>query len=211
MPRLALTESATTESRLHEAVVRFNAGDPTAKDDLIGHVRHRLMVIARGKLRGPGGFTQVARWNETDDVVQEASLRLEKTLQQEKINSGDHFLRLAALHIKWALLNLHEHVNTKSHYSASLEETPTGIDEDGPDGWLARAAARTESQFRWDKFLDHFKTLSAEQRQMLDDIFFNGCTRQETADRLKIGITTLKDRWLRLKLQLADEGFAPFN
>jgi DNA-directed RNA polymerase specialized sigma24 family protein len=205
-------ESAlTTESRLDEAVIRFNAGDPSAQEDLIRHVRHRLMVITRRQLRGPGGFTQVARWNETDDVVQEACARLARTLQQEPINSGDHFLRLAAIHIKQALLNMHAHVNTQSHYSAKLEPETARSDDRGPDGPLALARARTDSLFRWDKFLDHFKTLSPEQRQMLDDVFFNGCTQQETADRLKLGITTFKDRWLKLKLQLFDEGFAPFN
>ncbi len=211
MPRDHELGPHTTESRLHEAVVRFNAGDPAAKEELLGHVRHRLMAITRGRLRGPGGFTQVARWNETDDVVQEACLLLAKTLEQVPINSGDHFLRLAALQIKRTLLNMHAHVNTQSHYSAKLEEGPARVDDGGPDGRLALAPARTDTLFRWDKFLDHFKTLSEEQRQMLDDIFFNGCTRQETADRLKIGITTFKDRWLRLKLQLADEGFTPFN
>jgi DNA-directed RNA polymerase specialized sigma24 family protein len=204
-------QALTTESRLDEAVGRFNAGDPAAKNDLIGHVRHRLTVLTRRQLRGSGGFTQVARWNETDDVVQEACVQLSRTLQQEPINSGDHFLRLAALHIKRALLNMHAHVNTQSHYSARLERDLARSDDRGEDGRLTMAPARTDALFRWDKFLDRFKTLSAEQRQMLDDVFFNGCTQQEAADRLKIGITAFKDRWRTLKLQLSDEGFTPFN
>lgn len=201
----------TTESRLHEAVVRFNAGDPTAAEELLSHIRHRLMVITRGKLHGPTGFTQVARWNETDDVVQEVSIRLAATLQKEPINSGDHFLRLAAMHIRWALINMHNHTETQSHYSKTLEIDPTHGPDDGPDGRLATAHARTDSQVRWRKFLDHFKNLSSEQRQMLDDVFFNGCSLQEAADRLKIGITSFKNRWRSLKLQLSDEGLMPFD
>lgn len=209
MPRHDRT--LTTESRLDEAVVRLNAGDESAKEDLLAHVRHRLMVITRRRIHGPGGFTQVARWNQTDDVVQEACLRLADTLEQTDLASGDHFLRLAALHIKRALLNMHEHVNTKSHYGATLETDRHRLDDRGPDGRLATAPARTDAGLRWDKFLGHFKTLTDEQRQMLDDVFFNGCTQQETADRMKIGITAFKARWLKLKLQLIDEGFAPFN
>lgn len=200
----------TTESRLDEAVARFNAGDKAAIEDLLGHVRHRLMVITRRKLRGPGGFATVARWYATDDVVQEVCLKLEQTLRNTPVNTGDHFLRLAAIHIKRALLNMHAHTRTKSHFSATLRADRAGND-DGPDGPLARAPARTDAEFRWDKFLDHFKSLTDEQRQMLDDVFFNGCTQQEAAGRLNIAITAFKERWLKLKLQLIDEGFTPFN
>lgn len=201
----------TTESRVHDAVVRFNAGDETAVEDLLGYVRHRLIVITRKNLRGPGGYTQVGRWNQTDDVVQEVCIRLADTLRKEPINTGDHFLRLAAQQIRWGLLNMHAHVNTNSHYAATVETDRERLDDRGPDGRLATAPARPDAAFRWDKFLDHFKTLTAEQRQMLDDVFFNGCTQQETAARMKIGITAFKERWLKLKLQLIDEGLAPFN
>lgn len=201
----------TTESRLHEAVLRFNAGDQTAVEDMLGHVRHRLMVITRKSLRGAGGYTRVARWNQTDDVVQDVCIRLADTLRQEPINTGDHFLRLAAKHIRWALANMHAHVNTKSHYAATVETDRERLDDRGPDGRLGMAPARTDTAFRWDKFLDRFKTLTHEQRQMLDDVFFNGCTQQETAARMKIGITAFKDRWRELKLQLIDEGLTPFN
>jgi len=201
----------TTETRLHEAVLRFNAGQESAVEDLLGHVRHRLMVITRGQLRGPGGYTQVARWHQTDDVVQEVCIRLADTLRQEPINTGDHFLRLAAKHIRWALANMHAHVNTKSHYAATVETDRERLDDHGPDGRLGMAPARPDAAFRWDKFLDRFKTLTEEQRQMLDDVFFNGCTQRETAARMKIGLTAFKERWLKLKLQLLDEGFTPFN
>lgn len=204
-------QQRTTESRLHEAVVRFNAGDPAAAEELLSHIRHRLMVITRGKLHGPAGFTQVARWNETDDVVQEVSIRLANTLFKEPINSGDHFLRLAAMHIRWALSNMHNQTKTRSHYSRTLETDPNHGSDAGPDGPLATAHAKTDSLFRWNKFLDRFKTLSKEQRQMLDDMFFNGCNLEEAADRLKIGITSFKKRWRALKLQLSDEGLTPFN
>jgi len=199
----------TTESRLDEAVARLKAGDKSAIDDLLGHVRNRLMMITRRKLRGPGGFTTVAGLYATDDVVQEASLRLEKTLRNTPVNSGDHFLRLAAVHIKQTLLNLHAHARTKSRFPGTVGASQAGADD--PAALLAGAPARTDAEFRWDKFLDHFKSLTDEQRQMLDDVFFNGCTQQETADRMRIGITAFKDRWLKLKLLLIDQGFTPFN
>jgi DNA-directed RNA polymerase specialized sigma24 family protein len=211
MPRNEDRQPQTTESRLHDAVVRFNAGDPAAENDLLGHVRHRLMVITRKQLRGDGGFARVARWNETDDVVQEVCLRLADLLRKEPLNTGDHFLRLAAKHIRWALVNLHHKVSTKSHFSATLETDTVRRTDSARNDRLALAAARTDSLFRWDKFLARFETLSPEQRQMLDDVFFNGCTREETAARLGIGITAFKDRWRKLKLQLGDEGFTQFN
>jgi len=203
-------EPQTTESRLHEAVLRFNAGEQSAVEDLFSHVRHRLMVITRRKLHGPGGFATVARWYATDDVVQEACLQLAKTLEQEQINSGDHFLRLAAIHIRRALLNIHAHTGTKSHFSQTASTDPAD-NQTLAKGAVVALEAGTDSGIRWEKFLDHFKTLTEEQRQMLDDVFFNGCTQQETAARMQIGITAFKQRWLKLKLQLFDEGFSPFN
>src|SRR5581483_8751341 len=51
----------------------------------------------------------VHRWEQTDDVLQNASLRLYRTLQQVTPQTPQEFFRLAALNIRRELLDLAKH------------------------------------------------------------------------------------------------------
>ena len=46
------------------------------------------------------GYANVHRWEQTDDVLQNAVIRLHRTLEQLSVTTAHDFFRLAALHIR---------------------------------------------------------------------------------------------------------------
>src|SRR5438445_6691932 len=85
---------------------RMRAGDLTAREALFGHVCERLRRLTRKMLKGYPG---VQRWAETDDVLQNALLRLLRALNEVQPSSAREFLGLAATQIRRELLDLARH------------------------------------------------------------------------------------------------------
>src|SRR5438128_1880322 len=72
---------------------RLQAGDRTARDELIGYADERLRRLTRKMLKG---YARVKRWEDTDDVLHNALLRLWKALHKVVPRSPRHFFALAA-------------------------------------------------------------------------------------------------------------------
>src|SRR5438445_5611148 len=85
---------------------RMRAGDLTAREALFGHVCERLRRLTRKMLKGYPG---VQRWAETDDVLQNALLRLLRALQEVWPASTREFFGLAAEQMRRELLDLARH------------------------------------------------------------------------------------------------------
>lgn len=94
----------TTDRLLESCLDRLAAGDPDAKNDLINVACARLTKRAHQML---GQFPAVHECNETGDVVQEACLRLARSLDSIHPENPRQFLGLAGLHIRQVLIDLH--------------------------------------------------------------------------------------------------------
>ena len=82
---------------------RLQAGDLTAREHLLGHACERLRRLTRKMLKG---FARVKRWELTDDVLQNALLRLWTALGQVTPRSARDFYPLAAVQIRRELIDL---------------------------------------------------------------------------------------------------------
>ncbi|MFM2002346.1 MAG: hypothetical protein RI963_1772 [Planctomycetota bacterium] len=67
-----------------------------ARDELLSTAIDHMRVIAHRMVQG---FPQVRRWDETDDIVQGASLRLARALDSVGPVDGRHILGLIALQV----------------------------------------------------------------------------------------------------------------
>ena len=85
---------------------RLREGDEAARESLLEFSCERLMRLTRKMLRR---FERVRRWEQTDDVLQSAMLRLHRTLAEVRPESPADFYRLAALNIRRELLDLAKH------------------------------------------------------------------------------------------------------
>ena len=77
--RPAMNDTTNTLVRLQSCLDRMKAGDPTARDDLIRMSYHRLEALVRRMLKKDD---RVASWEQTDDVLQNAALRLWRSLER---------------------------------------------------------------------------------------------------------------------------------
>ena len=85
---------------------RLQAGDESARHELIQCACGRLERLTRKMLHS---WERVRRWEETDDVMQNALVRLYRSLSEVKPARTVDFFRLAALHIRRELHDLAKH------------------------------------------------------------------------------------------------------
>jgi RNA polymerase sigma-70 factor (ECF subfamily) len=96
----------TMEARqLNDWLTRWPAGDSQAREDLLRAAYPRMEALARTMLRS---FPTVRRFNDTADIVQNAALRLLRSLRQldPPPASTPDFFGLAAAEIRRELFDL---------------------------------------------------------------------------------------------------------
>ena len=96
----------TSAIGIHLETLVAGAGTPAAeaaRAALVSIAAERMQALARRML---GGSPQVRRWTETDDVVQNAMVRLYRALGGVIPNDPQHFVRLAALQVRRELIDL---------------------------------------------------------------------------------------------------------
>jgi RNA polymerase sigma-70 factor (ECF subfamily) len=185
-------------------LARLRAGDETARAELINCACERLRSLARKMLRD---YPRVHRWEQTDDVLQNAALRLYRTLGQVKVESARDFFRLAALNIRRELLDLAKHYYGPQGQGAHHATDPGGAPPSGQDaspldpGGLSQEPSRLAA---WGEFHEKIGTLPDEEREVFDLLWYQGLSQAEAAQLLHVSERTVKRRWLAARLKLRD-------
>jgi RNA polymerase sigma factor (sigma-70 family) len=187
---------------------RLRGGDMAAGDELLHCACERLRGLARKMLKG---YPNVRRWEQTDDVLQNAALRLHRTLRQMPIETPRDFFRLAALNIRRELLDLAKH-----HYGPLGQAAHHATQPDRPSaGGEAAAPADPSGDPRrlaaWGEFHRQIDALPDEEREVFDLLWYQGLSQAEAAELLNVSDRTVKRRWqaARLKLHEALGGDVP--
>ena len=122
--------SDQTTTRLIQAHLdRLHAGDAGARDGLIGVACERLRRLTRRML---GDFPGVRRWEETDDVLSEAVLRLCRALEDVCPATAREFLGLAALQVRRELCDLARRFRGPEGFAAHHASGAAGGSRAGP-------------------------------------------------------------------------------
>jgi len=111
-------DAEDSERRLQECLDRLASGDPNARDDLIAIACSRMQSLAHRMLLS---YPAVRRHEGTDDVVQNAAMRLYRSLAEVHPVSVRHFSGLAALQIRRELLDLAKKHAGPESYAANPE------------------------------------------------------------------------------------------
>src|SRR4051812_44200555 len=96
------TDHGYSADRVHSLIKRLAEGDERACAELINQTADRLAILTRQMFRDYG---RLGRWEQTDDICQNASLRLWKALKATRPASTADFYRLAALQIRRELID----------------------------------------------------------------------------------------------------------
>lgn len=175
-------------------------GNDEVYEELLARACERLRGLARMRLRG---FPALRRWVETDDVLQQAMLRLHRALQQVRPSTVGEFFGLAGLQMRRELHDMHRQ-HFGPHGVAANHHTDSG-------SGLLNAADDAEMPVGWDHFHELVEALPEDERAVVDCLFVNELTQEETAQVLAVSLRTVKRRWqsARIRLQAAIERGVP--
>ena len=181
---------------------RLRGGDESARDELLACACERLRNLARKMLRG---YPNVRRWEQTDDVLQNAALRLHRTLGQMPVQTPRDFFRLAALNIRRELLDLAKHYYGPQGQGAHHATRGPG-DTAGGEGPGAEAPADLSGEpvrlAAWGEFHERIGALPDEEREAFDLLWYQGLSQAEAAEVLGVSERTVKRRWQAARLRL---------
>jgi RNA polymerase sigma factor (sigma-70 family) len=184
-------------AQLHAWLGRMRDGDTAARDELLRRVCGRLERLARKMLRG---FPNVARWEQTGDVLQNALLRLLHSLQKIEPVSTASFFNLAAEHIRRELLDLARHYHGPWGQAAHHE---SGHDLHSPAHEPADRAGEPDDFERWCAFHQEVERLPAAEREVVGLLFYHGWPQTQVAELFGVTERTVRRRWESALLRLS--------
>ncbi|MDM4017701.1 RNA polymerase sigma factor [Roseiconus lacunae] len=141
-------------------------------------------------------FPGVRRWEETDDVVQAALVRLHRSIESIQIQSPLHLRRLAALQIRRELLNFAQRHSRKGSYAANHESCLGSLPsiQDRPDHPTLE---------EWGRFHQCVEELPKGVLEVFEMIWYTGLSQQEAALQLGISLRQCQRRWTTARMMIA--------
>ena len=184
---------------------RMKQGDLAARDELLRLADRRLRNLAAKMTQD---FPRLRAWEETDDVLQNASVRLLCALEVSPIGSVQDFFRLAATQIRRELLDLSRHYYGPHGPARHIDKPAGGLAESGENATQDEVAAPSSCDPQrltsWTLFHERIEALPAEQRPLFDLIWYHGLTQGEAALVLDLSAAKVRRLWLAARLRLRD-------
>ncbi|MGB7344463.1 MAG: sigma-70 family RNA polymerase sigma factor [Pirellulaceae bacterium] len=191
-------------AQLRLLVDRVVADDPDAFDELAARATERLRALSHTMLRK---YPQVKRWEDTDDIMQAALMRLHRSLKEVRPATTREFYGLAVTQIRRSLIDLVRHYCGPQGHGANHHSQGGGKAADDSGGYLAKAAADSESPETisdWAAFHETVEKLPAEEQEVFTLIWYGGLLRKDVATLLAIADKTVLRRFNRARIQLQE-------
>jgi RNA polymerase sigma factor (sigma-70 family) len=183
---------------LHNWLKAMQGGDLSAREELLRCVGDRLERLARKMLRD---FPRVRRWADTGDVLQNAVIRLLRSLQEVQPASVREFFGLAAEQIRRELLDLARHFHGPLGDGANLQSHGPQADS-RPAFDPADSAEDADDLAKWCAFHEAVANLPTEEREVVGLIFYHGWTQIEVAELFQVAERTVRRWWVSAQLKL---------
>lgn len=179
-------------------------GRDDAYDDVIAMASARLQCLAR---RMFADFPRLQRWEQTDDVVQNASIRLHRSLAKVRPDSMARFVGLASTEIRRTLIDMARH-----HFgpAGAAAKHRSGVFAGDPESENVGAhpadvaVGPPERLEAWTQFHEAVGRLPDDEREVVELTWFSGLSQQEIGEMTGQSIRTVKRRWRAAKLRLYD-------
>ena len=197
-------DTGQMNSQLGLLIDRVVANDPDAFDELAVLAMNRLRGLARAMLRR---YPQVKRWEDTDDILQAALVRLHRSLKEVRPASSREFYGLAVTQIRRSLIDLVRHYYGPQGHGANHHSRGAGKAADDSGGHLANAKQATgdpETLGDWAAFHDAIGSLPDDEREVFSLIWYGGLMRKDVAQLLGVADKTVLRRFNRARLKLQE-------
>lgn len=191
---------------LARCLERLAAGDDSARDEILEVCNERLRTLSSRLL---GKFARVRRWDNTDDVAQNAALRLYRALGESVPSSPRGLMGLMATQIQRELIDLaRKHAGPMSYaanHGTNVREGTHGdvflVDE-------AEDASEEHEEIplgRWESFHAAVERLPEDHREVFKLVWYLGADRETAAKTLGMSVRTIGRRWLKAREMVAEE------
>jgi RNA polymerase sigma-70 factor (ECF subfamily) len=190
-----MNQGHTTQLQQH--LLDFTEGDESVRDQIIEHTCERLRLRTRQMLKS---FPAVSRWSQTDDVLQNAMVRLHRSLAQVKPESPCQYYGLAAKQIRRELLDMARKFNGamgvgKNHESDFNKAVPRHQSQD----------LKPENLEAWARFHEAIEKLNDDQKQVVELLWYEGISQPQAAKVIGVSLATVKRRWQSSRLFLSEQ------
>jgi RNA polymerase sigma-70 factor (ECF subfamily) len=190
---------------IQRCVDQLRRGDTAVRGELLNYAYERLLRMARKMKRD---FDRVGRWEETDDVVQNASVRLFEALQDVQVVDVRHFFRLAAMQIRRELIDMCRHYHGPQGLGANhFTQRRHSSENQSVQPQIYDRAELTDDPRRmqdWADFHAIVQELPGREREIVDLLWYHELTQEEAAKLLGISPRQVKRLWRSAKLMLHD-------
>ena len=193
------------DAALAESVARLAAGDLSARERILERCGARLRLLARRMLRR---FPEVHRHDDTDDVFQQAALRLHDALgdMTRRGETPRSIMALAATQVRRTLLDLARRNRGPWSHAANHD---TNVDAGGGHHVERLTDSAVEPLDRWEAFHAAVESLPDEQREVVLLAWYRGADQRSIATMAGCSERTVRSRWRqareRLRTALASE------
>lgn len=205
LAELEMSNTTSSSQRIQRLLDRLAAGDPTARNELIAATSRRLIPLARKLL---GDFPRLRRWEQTDDVLQNALLRLHRALEQTAPSDPRRYFGLAAAMIRRELLDMARHYYGPQGAAAHHASRPRPAGSSGGRHRSSRQAAAAPPSANplhlaeWTEFHQLVERLPQAEREVFDLLWYHGLSQKAAAEVLEVSVRTVKRLWQAARLQL---------
>lgn len=198
----------TTAIGIEMCLGRLAAGDLAARDTIIELCSRRLRLLASRMLER---FPNVRRWEDTDDVFQNAAMRLHRALGQMTAETPRSVMALAATQIHRELIDLARRHAGPGSFAANHATGVVPDDEASEEESVESIVDPGEPLDRWTLFHEAIGNLPGEQREVFQLVWYLGAEQHTIARLLDCSERTVKSRWreAREAVRVALDGRSP--
>jgi RNA polymerase sigma factor (sigma-70 family) len=190
----AAMSDTTVTLQVQALLNRLRHGETAARNELIGLTYTRLLALTRLILRD---FSSPARGTQdSGSVLSAAYIRLQRALEQllpttERELTPRDFFALAALQIRRELLD-------------RVRAGKRAPKEGGDEFDVPTTQCDPQRLADWSEFFEAIDRLPAEEREVVDLLFFQDMSQEEAGGVLGVDKSTVKRRWRRARETLAE-------
>jgi RNA polymerase sigma-70 factor (ECF subfamily) len=197
--------SEPTTVLLQRCIDRLISGDGSAREELLRHACKRLEHLTRKMLQD---FPRLRRWEQTGDVLSNASLRLWKALSNVQPETVRDFFALAAVQMRRELIDLTRHhfgpQGAGAHHASAPPHDPAKSSSpadlaDPADDDTSCTPERLEA---WSELHARIEQLSPEAREVFSLMWYHGLKQDEVAEVLNLSVRTVKRYWRSARIEL---------
>ena len=173
---------------------------------LIDMAQDRLLRLTRRMFHR---FPHLRRWEQTDDVFQNAMVRFHRSLEAVQPDSPKRFFGLAVTQIRRTLIDLARHHFGPEGPAAHHE---TGFEAGEADGRQNQDSTRAtitdegpETVEAWSAFHQAVEQLPEAEQDVFQLVWYGGLEQAAASELLDVSLSTVQRRWYRARHLLASK------